>query len=139
MTLKEFLWCGEGDLNSHALAGAATSRLCVCQFRHFRSSAEHDALASCHLKPNASVSRGIPEGQKNYIEAWRYGWPASLRLSRPHHLDLLLPTSPGFLTLPRRSPEHLGAGPSFIAEGLMVAAKPARPKVCWLVKNTALD
>jgi hypothetical protein len=29
-------WCGRGDLNPHALAGAATSRLCVCQFRHFR-------------------------------------------------------------------------------------------------------
>ena len=33
-----FYWCGRGDLNSHALAGAATSRLCVCQFRHFRIS-----------------------------------------------------------------------------------------------------
>jgi hypothetical protein len=26
----------KGDLPPHALAGAATSRLCVCQFRHFR-------------------------------------------------------------------------------------------------------
>ena len=34
-------WCGRGDLNSHALAGAATSRLCVCQFRHFRSTQRH--------------------------------------------------------------------------------------------------
>ena len=66
-------------------------------------------------------------------------WTASLRLSRPRQLDLLLPTSPGFLTLPRRSPEHLGAGPCFIAESLMVTAKPARPKGCWLVKNTTLD
>jgi hypothetical protein len=31
------LWCGRGDLKPHALTGAATSRLCVCQFRHFRS------------------------------------------------------------------------------------------------------
>ena len=30
------VWCGRGDLNPHALTGAATSRLCVCQFRHFR-------------------------------------------------------------------------------------------------------
>jgi hypothetical protein len=29
-------WCGRVDLNPHALASAATSRLCVCQFRHFR-------------------------------------------------------------------------------------------------------
>jgi hypothetical protein len=36
MGLMDGFWCGRGDLNSHALAGAATSRLCVCQFRHFR-------------------------------------------------------------------------------------------------------
>jgi hypothetical protein len=35
---RSYDWCGRGDLNPHALAGAATSRLCVCQFRHFRSS-----------------------------------------------------------------------------------------------------
>jgi hypothetical protein len=35
---RAFSWCGRGDLNPHALTGAATSRLCVCQFRHFRLS-----------------------------------------------------------------------------------------------------
>jgi hypothetical protein len=40
--LQAFLFCVNGaeggDLNPHALESAATSRLCVCQFRHFRSS-----------------------------------------------------------------------------------------------------
>jgi hypothetical protein len=29
-------WCGRGDSNPHALAGASPSSWCVCQFRHFR-------------------------------------------------------------------------------------------------------
>ena len=31
-------WCGREDLNLHGIAPAATSRQCVCQFRHDRVS-----------------------------------------------------------------------------------------------------
>jgi hypothetical protein len=39
-------WCGREDLNLHGIAPAATSRQCVCQFRHDRRVTKRVPLAS---------------------------------------------------------------------------------------------
>lgn len=68
-------WCGRGDLNPHAVAGAATSRLCVCQFRHIRVShlLHLNALAQTTTSTQKRRFRCVSSGYMSLINhALRY-------------------------------------------------------------------